>query len=84
MNKPKSITQLSKEQLEDLCLNLMHTDKVKTEMLNQLETNMDEAIEYIKHSWRLKLDQIYDTSKCLNGWEAEELLSILERGVSNE
>ena len=80
MNKPKSITQLSKEQLEDLCLNLMHTDKVKTEMLNQLEANINEAIEYIKHSWRLKFDQIYDTSKDLQGWEVEQLLSILERG----
>lgn len=47
MNKPKSITQLSKEQLEDLCLNLMHTDKVKTKMINQLETNRDEAIELL-------------------------------------
>lgn len=37
MEKPKSITQLSKEQLEDMCLNLMHTDKVKTEMINHLE-----------------------------------------------
>lgn len=80
MNKPKSITQLSKEQLEDLCLNLMHTDKVKTEMINQLETNRDEAIEYIKHSWWLRTDQTYDTSKDLKGWEAEELLSILRRG----
>lgn len=37
MEKPKSITQLSKEQLEDMCLNLMHVDKVKTEMINHLE-----------------------------------------------
>ena len=48
--------------------------------VDQLETNRDEAIEYIKHSWRLKFDQVYDTSKYLSGWEAEELLSILERG----
>lgn len=48
MNKPKSITQLSKEQLEDLCLNLMHTDKVKTEMINQLETNWDELKGWLK------------------------------------
>lgn len=48
--------------------------------INQLETNRDEAIAYIKHSWRLKFDQVYDTSKDLQGWEVEELLSILERG----
>ena len=48
--------------------------------VNQLETNRDEAIEYIKHSWWLRTDQTYDTSKDLKGWEAEELLSILERG----
>ena len=48
--------------------------------VNQLETNRDEAIEYIKHSWWLRTDQVYDTSKDLKGWEVEELLSILERG----
>lgn len=48
--------------------------------VNQLETNRDEAIEYIKHSWWLRTDQTYDTSKDLKGWEVEELLSILERG----
>ena len=48
--------------------------------VNQLETNIDEAIEYIKHSWWLRTDQTYDTSKDLKGWEVEELLSLLERG----
>ena len=48
--------------------------------INQLETNRDEAIDYIKHSWWLRTDQVYDTSKDLKGWEVEELLSILERG----
>ena len=47
---------------------------------NKLQHRIYEAIEYIKHSWRLKFDQVYDTSKKLSGWEAEELLSILERG----
>lgn len=41
MDKPKSITQLSKEQLEDMCLNLMRVDKVKTEMINNLELDVD-------------------------------------------
>jgi hypothetical protein len=48
--------------------------------VNQLETNRDKAIEYIKHSWWLRTDQTYDTSKDLQGWEVEELLSLLERG----
>ena len=60
------------------------TEIYKNEQLqqkvNQPETNRDEAIEYIKHSWWLRTDQIYDTSKDLQGWEVEELLSILERG----
>lgn len=43
MNKPKSITQLSKEQLEDMCLNLMHVDKVKTEMINNLESDIEKV-----------------------------------------
>lgn len=54
--------------------------KTLLDYINQLETNRDEAIEYIKHSWRLKFDQIYDVSKDLRGWEAQELLSLLERG----
>lgn len=58
-------------------LNLI--DKLQ-QKVNQLETNIEEAIEYIKHSWWLRTDQVYDTSKDLKGWEVEELLSILERG----
>lgn len=54
--------------------------KTLSEEKKQLKDNIDEAIAYIKHSWRLKFDQVYDTSKYLSGWEAEELLSILERG----
>lgn len=51
--------------------------------VNQLETNRDEAIEYIKHSWWLREIQIYDTSKDLKGWEVEKILEIL-KGGSNE
>ena len=29
--------------------------------INQLETNRDEAIDYIKHSWWLRTDKFYDT-----------------------
>lgn len=54
--------------------------KALLDYINQLETNIDEAIEYIKHSWWLRTDQTYDTSKDLKGWEVEELLSLLERG----
>lgn len=54
--------------------------KTLCEEKKQLKDNIDEAIAYIKHSWRLKFDQVYDTSKDLQGWEVEELLSILERG----
>lgn len=44
---------------------------------------IDKAIEYIEHSWWLKLDQVYDTSKDLKGWEVEQLLKIL-KGEENE
>ena len=47
MEKPKSITQLSKEQLEDMCLNLMHVDNEKAKIIEQLETNRDKAIALI-------------------------------------
>lgn len=46
----------------------------------ELLKRINKAIEYIKHSWWLRTDQVYDTSKDLKGWEVEELLSILERG----
>ena len=77
MNKPKSITQLSKEQLEDLCLSLMHTDKVKTEMINQLETNRDEAIEYIK---KRELTKLSRDCYAVHEVSFRNILSILERG----
>lgn len=44
MNKPKSITQLSKEQLEDLCLNLMHIDNEKAKIIKQLEEQLEEGV----------------------------------------
>lgn len=47
---------------------------------NKLQHRIYEAIDYIKHSWWLRTDQTYDTSKDLQGWEVEQLLSILERG----
>ena len=76
MEKPKSITQLSKEQLEDMCLNLMHVDKVKTEMINQLEANRDEAIECMKTLCDEHTTDDYDI-KCE---VFEKISSILERG----
>lgn len=68
---------------QDCCryiVELRKENKELKEKVNQLETNIEEAIEYIKHSWRLKFDQVYDVSKKLSGWEAEEVLSILGRG----
>lgn len=40
---------------------------------------VEEAIEYIKHSWWLRLDQVYDTSKDLQSWEVEQLFGILNK-----
>ena len=72
MNKPKSITQLSKEQLEDMCLNLMHVDNEKAKIIEQLETNRDEAIEYVK---KYNIGMPYERFV-----EKEKVLKILERG----
>lgn len=74
MEKPKSITQLSKEQLEGMCLNLMHVDKVKTEMINQLETNRDEVLTLLEY-YLIGNMKYRDSQK-----QFEKMKSILERG----
>lgn len=74
------LTSLSKEGVMKITINLFKGYGELADKHNQLESVLNEAIEYIKHSWWLRTDQTYDTSKCLSGWEAEELLSILERG----
>lgn len=45
----------------------------------QLKSVLNEVREYIKHSWWLRLDQVYDTSKGLQGWEVEEIMKILDK-----
>ena len=45
----------------------------------QLKSVLNEVREYIKHSWWLRLDQVYDTSKGLQGWEVEEIIKILDK-----
>lgn len=82
MEKPKSITQLSKEQLEDMCLNLMHADKVKTEMINQLETNIDEAIKLMRKKSKLvkKKELCHVAFYDMQMDDVSEVLEILERG----
>ena len=75
MNKEVNVYSFNDE-----CYVYLNDYKQLQQKVNQLETNIEEAIEYIKHSWWLRLDQVYDTSKDLQGWEVEELLSILERG----
>lgn len=82
MNKPKSITQLSKEQLEDLCLNLMHTDKVKTEMINQLESTLNEVKEWKEEFGDACTFSIVSNPSLGNWYFALE--DILEKGGSNE
>lgn len=44
MNKPKTITQLSREQLEDFCLSLFHVDNEKANIIEELELR-NEALE---------------------------------------
>ena len=62
----------------DIMLNaqIKYTEKLWKEN-EELKQRIDKAIEYIKHSWWLRTDQVYDTSKDLKDWEVIELLEIL-------
>lgn len=66
MDKPKSITQLSKEQLEDMCLNLMHVDKLKTEMINNLELDVDSYKSKYQTANNLYLELCEDLKQGVN------------------
>lgn len=44
MDRPKTITQLSREQLEDFCLSLFHVDNEKANIIEELELK-NEALE---------------------------------------
>ena len=48
MQKPKSITDLSKVELEDICLNLMSIEHKKTRIISDLEDRINKAIEILK------------------------------------
>ena len=48
-NKPKAIKNLTKEQLEDMCLTLMHNDHEKAKIIEKLENNWDDLKEHIKN-----------------------------------
>jgi len=49
MEKPKPITQLSKEQLEDMCIHLMHVDNEKTKIIKEQENRIERAIELVEN-----------------------------------
>lgn len=51
MMKPKSITQLSKEQLEDMCLNLMHIDNEKAKIIEMMEEDIRFCINNMKNEY---------------------------------
>lgn len=75
MERPKSITHLCREQLEDLCLKVMGIEHRKTKMINRLENIRDKAIEYIESNSAYD-DNIDDCWVTTN-----KLLDILENGV---
>ena len=56
MNRPKTITQLSREQLEDFCLSLFHVDNEKANIIEELELK-NEALE--KEIQKLKQPTIF-------------------------
>ena len=77
---------VSLEILKKICkaLNFLQQENFKLQArADKYKCRNDKATEYIKHSWWLRLDQVYDISKDLKGWEVEQLLKIL-KGGSNE
>ena len=72
MEKPKTITQLSKEQLEDMCLHVMHNEHIKTNTLHAI-------INYITNYIEVEPDEHATTSavKC----EFRQILRIIEENL---
>lgn len=72
MEKPKTITQLSKEQLEDMCLWVMHNEHIKTNTLYAI-------INYITNYIEVEPDEYVTTSavKC----EFRKILRIIEENL---
>lgn len=72
MEKPKTITQLSKEQLEDMCLHVMHNEHIKTNTLHVI-------INYITNYIEVEPDEHATTSavKC----EFRQILRIIEENL---
>lgn len=80
-NQEKIIRELQEEnmQLKIKLLEKKCSDKdIEYKEKIKLQQRIEKAIEYIEHSWWLRLDQVYDTSKDLKGWEVEQLLEILK------
>ena len=80
MNKEYKTFEELKEELGDKFEEFMY--KVNIELLekvNQLETNRDEAIEYLRYA----LDEEKETPSKHNDWRLD-LLEIIGRSVSNE
>jgi hypothetical protein len=72
MEKPKTITQLSKEQLEDICLHVMHNEHIKTNTLHAI-------INYITNYIEVEPDEYATTTavKC----EFREILRIIKENL---
>lgn len=65
MEKPKTITQMSKEQLEDMCIHLMSWNHEQVHRANELEDRIVMATKFIQESRGL-LDIDYFYTKLLN------------------
>lgn len=49
MERPKSITQLSREQLEDFCLSMLHSNHVTVKRMNVFEEDIDSLFKQIEN-----------------------------------
>lgn len=91
MDKPKTITQMSKEQLEDMCINLMSLNHEQVHRANKLEDKIEQLERQIriKDKWcQLIIDIGFDYDGC-NKVESlkkiiDELVEYSRRAIKND
>jgi peptidoglycan hydrolase CwlO-like protein len=59
---------------------LQQENKELQQKVNQLETNIDEAIEYIKNNIQEGYSEVFDAEMRWDAVSGDDLLEILERG----
>lgn len=82
MQTPKSIKNLTREQLEKLTLELLNIEHKATHRANDLEDIIEEAINFIKSKTFEETDDYYDyytIGACFQDEDYDKLLEILSK-----